>query len=259
MITGCGSGQGRSASLLFAREGARIVGCDLDSTAADETARLVNDGGGRMVALAPVNCSDEAEVKSWIDFGVDTFGDFDILYNNASGCRFAPIEEMTRQEWDYTLANELTLVFLAVKHAVPVFRRRGGGVVLNTASTQGLRAGAPGTFAHSATKAGVIALTESMAVELASCNVRVNAVSPGLTKTPSLLPQIEEWGGEDRVRMRSLNHRLGQPADVANAAIFLCSDEAAHITGANLVVDGGAVIAPGAGRPSASPQVYAFH
>lgn len=259
LITGCGSGQGRIASTLFAQEGARIVGCDLNPETADETVRLVKDAGGDMVVRAPVNCSDEAAVQEWLDFAVDAFGDFDILYNNASGCRFAPIEEMTREEWDYTLANEVTLIFLAIKHATPVFRRRGGGVILNTASTSGLRTSVAGSFAHAATKAAVISLSESMAVELAPLNVRVNSISPGLIKTPGLIALIEEWGGEDNAKLLSLNHRMGQAEDIANAALFLCSDAAIHITGTNLVVDGGLVASPPAGRPPDTPQRYTFN
>jgi NAD(P)-dependent dehydrogenase (short-subunit alcohol dehydrogenase family) len=260
LITGSGSGQGRAASIRFAQEGARIVGCDLNPLTADETVQMVKDDGGEMVSKAPVNTSEEDQVKAWIDFAVAAYGDFDILYNNASGCRMAPIEEMTREQWDYTLANELTLVFLAIKHATPVFRRRGGGLILNTASVAGMRPSLAGGFAHSATKAGVISMTRSMAVELAPLNVRVNSISPGLIKTPGLIAQIEGWGGDDPATLRkTLNHRMGQAEDIAAAALFLCSDEAIHITGANLVVDGGAVIAPGAGRPPDTPMRYTFN
>lgn len=259
LITGCGSGQGRAASILFAQEGARIVGCDLNPETADETVRMVKETGAEMVAQAPVNCSDEDAVKEWLEFGVEAFGDFDILYNNASGCRFAPVEEMTREEWDYTLANEMTLIFLAIKHATPVFRRRGGGVILNTASTAGLRTGVAGIFAHAAAKAAVISLSESMAVELAPLNIRVNCISPGMIKTPGLAALIEEWGGEENVKLMSLNHRMGQAEDVANAALFLCSDAAIQVTGVNLVVDGGLVASPPAGRAADTPQRYTFN
>jgi NAD(P)-dependent dehydrogenase (short-subunit alcohol dehydrogenase family) len=212
-----------------------------------------------MVSQAPVNMSDEAQVKAWIDFAVDAYGDFDILYNNASGCRFAPVEEMTREQWDYTFANELTLIFLAIKHATPVFRRNGGGSILNTASVAGMRPGLAGGFAHSATKAGVISMTQSMAVELAPLNVRVNAISPGLIKTPGLIAQIEEWGGDDAAKVMALNERMGLPEDIAAAALYLSSDDAIHVTGVNLVVDGGIAIAPGAGRPPDTPMRYTFH
>jgi NAD(P)-dependent dehydrogenase (short-subunit alcohol dehydrogenase family) len=258
LISGSGSGQGRAASLLFAQEGARIVGCDLNALTADETVQLVKDIGGEMVSQAPVNMSDEGQVKAWIDFAVAAYGDFDILYNNASGCRFAPIEEMTREQWDYTLANELTLIFLAIKHATPVFRRHGGGSILNTASVAGMRPGMAGGFAHSAAKAGVISMTTSMAVELAPLNVRVNTISPGLIQTPGLYGQIEEWG-EENAKLGQLNHRIGQAEDIAHAALYLSSDEAIHVTGANLVVDGGIAITPGRGRPPDTPMRYTFH
>ena len=257
LITGSASGQGRAAAIRFAQEGAKIVGCDLNAELADETVSMVKDVGGQMVSQAPLSVSDEPSVKSWIDFAVSTYGDFDILYNNASGCRFAPIEEMTREEWDYTLANELTLIFLAIKHAVPVFRRRGGGCILNTASLAGLRASFAGGFAHSVTKAGVIALTENMAVELAPLNVRVNAISPGCIETPGLAPRIATM--REAYESMTLNHRIGQSEDIAAAALYLCSDEAIHLTGINLPVDGGTAIAPGNGRGPDEPMRYSFH
>jgi meso-butanediol dehydrogenase / (S,S)-butanediol dehydrogenase / diacetyl reductase len=257
LITGSASGQGREAAIRFAKEGAKIVGCDLNPEMAEETVGLVKAAGGQMVSQAPLSVSDEPSVQSWIDFAVSTFGDFDILYNNASGCRFAPIEEMTREQWDYTLANELTLVFLAIKHAVPVFRRKGSGCILNTASVAGLRPSYAGGFAHSVTKAGVITLTQNMAVELAPLNVRVNAISPGCIETPGLAPQIAEM--REAFEAATLNHRIGQSEDIAAAAVYLCSDEARHLTGVNLVVDGGTSIAPGSGRAPAEPMRYTFH
>jgi NAD(P)-dependent dehydrogenase (short-subunit alcohol dehydrogenase family) len=257
LITGSASGQGRAAAIRFAREGAKIVGCDLNEELADETVRLVKDAGGEMVSQAPLSMSDEPSVRAWIEFAVSAYGDFDILYNNASGCRFAPIEEMTREEWDYTLANELTLIFLAIKHAVPVFRRHGGGCILNTASVAGLRASFAGGFAHSVTKAGVITLTENMAVELAPLNVRVNAISPGCIETPGLAPQIATM--REQFEAATLNHRIGQSEDIAATAVFLCSDEAIHLTGVNIPVDGGTAIAPGSGRAPDEPMRYSFH
>jgi NAD(P)-dependent dehydrogenase (short-subunit alcohol dehydrogenase family) len=257
LITGTAGGQGRAAALRFADEGARIVGCDLDEAGAKETANLVEAARGSMRSLAPVNLSDEDHVKAWIDFAVSEYGDFDILYNNASGGRWGPIESMALGDWNYTLANELTLVFLAIKHAVPVFRRKEGGCILNIASVAGMQASNPGAFAHGATKAAVIALTHDMAVELAPLGVRVNAISPGPVHVEALAERYAAIG--DSLRARTLNQRIGQPEDVVAAALYLCSDEAIQVTGVNLPVDGGQSASPGGGRPTMEPSRVQFH
>ena len=171
LITGTANGQGRAAALAFAREGAKIVGCDLKAEWAEETVELVRRAGGEMVSMQPVNLDDEAQVKAWIDFAVKTYGDFDILYNNAAGVRGGTIESMTREDWDFNMANEVTILFLAIKHALPVFKRKGKGVILNTGSIAGMvGAGTPGNspggLVHNVAKAAVIRMTVSLAVEL---------------------------------------------------------------------------------------------
>lgn len=256
LITGTAGGQGRAAALRFAQEGARVVGCDLQVEGTEETVKLVQAAGGEMVSRAPVNMSDEAEVESWIEFALAAYGDFDILYNNASGARFGPVDALSRDDWDYTLANELTLIFLAIKHAVPVFQRRGGGNIINTGSIAGLMAGGapsnlPGGMAHVVTKAGVIAMSRTLAVELSPLNVRVNCISPGGIDTPGLAPLMNGPMGDVIVKMQ-LVPRKGQAEDIAAAAVYLASDEASFVTGVNLLVDGGAVASGGAGQPGAA-------
>lgn len=256
LITGTGGGQGRAAALLFAREGAKVVGCDLKVEGAEETTRMVKDAGGDMVSMQPVNLSDETEVQRWIDFAVESYGDFDILYNNASGVKSGTIETLTRDDWDFDMANEVTLIFLAAKHVLPVFKRRGGGVIVNTASVAGMvgaaiPGNAPGNLVHNVAKAAVLRLSENLAIELAPWNIRVNAVSPGIIDTPATAPLIGQEGSEmRRIFMDSiLVPRVGQPDDIAYAALYLASDEASYVTGANLVVDGGWVASGGVGQP----------
>ena len=137
-ITGTGGGQGRAAVVLFAKEGTKVVGCDLKVEGAKETVEMAKAAGGEMVSMQPLDLSDGKQVKKWIDFAIDTYGHFDILYNNAATGRFAPIEQMTEEDWHYTVRNELDLVYHACHYAWPYLKDNGGGVILNTASIAGI-------------------------------------------------------------------------------------------------------------------------
>ncbi len=253
LITGTADGQGRAAALAFAREGAKVVGCDLKTELAAETVDMVRRAGGEMVSMQPLHLNDEEQVKAWIDFAVKSYGDFDILYNNASGVRGGSIESLTREDWDFNIANEVTILFLAIKHALPVFKRKGRGVILNTGSVAGMVGAAmpgniPGNFVHNISKAAVIRMGVNLAVELSPYNIRVNTVSPGLIDTPAVRPLLEAGGLEPFMRS-ILVKRKGEGSDIAQAAVFLCSDEASYITGANLPVDGGWTASGGLGQP----------
>lgn len=253
LITGTADGQGRAAALLFAAEGAKVVGCDLKSDLAAETMELVRKAGGEMVSLHPLNLNDENEVQRWMDFAVKQYGDFDILYNNASGVRGGTIESLTRADWDFDMANEVTILFLAIQKALPVFKRKGGGTILNTASVAGMVGAAmpgnlPGNLVHNVAKAAVLRLTVNLAVELSPWNIRVNAVSPGIIDTPAT-HSLLAVGGRELFERSLLTQRVGKPEDIAKAALYLCSDESSYVNGANLVVDGGWEASGGLGRP----------
>jgi meso-butanediol dehydrogenase/(S,S)-butanediol dehydrogenase/diacetyl reductase len=252
LITGTAGGQGRAAAKLFAAEGAKVVGCDKKVEEDRETVAMVKAAGGEMVSMA-VDLSDETQVKSWIDFAVQSYGDFDILYNNGSATRAAPIEELSLENWQFALNNEMTNIFLAIKHALPVFKRRGHGVILNTASTAGMvGAAAPGNFGmmlvHNTTKAAVIRMSQHLAVELSPWNIRVNAISPGIILTPATEFWLKDLGDESFTDMLLIK-RVGQPEEVARAALFLVSDDASYVTGINFVIDGGWTACGGLGRP----------
>ena len=256
LITGTGGGQGREAALRFAAEGARVVGCDVKVEGAAETLEMVLAAGGEMVSQAPVDLTDEQAVRSWIDFAVDAYGDFDILYNNASAIRSGTIDVLTREDFDWTMQNEVTLIFLAIKHALPVFQRKGGGAIVNIASVAGIiGAGMPGNnlgnLAHCVAKAAVLRMTEVLAIELAPHNVRVNSISPGVIQTPALAPFLADEPARNAFIGMGVIPRVGQPDDVVSTALFLVSDEASWITGIDIPVDGGQVASGGVGLPHA--------
>lgn len=241
LITGIGGGMGRTAALTFAREGARIVGCDLFEEGATETVRLVREAGGEIENFAPVNLADATEATKWVDAAAHVYGGIDILYNNASTPRFGAVDEISIEDWDFTIDNELNLVFYASKAAWPHLKKRGGGVIVNVGSIAGTRGVEfMPQNAHGTAKAGVINLTQQLAVEGGRHGIRVVCVSPGFTVTPSTAWLVESGPQpfKDNIARIPLG-RVGQPEDIVNASLFLASDEASWITGINLVIDGG--------------------
>lgn len=238
-ITGTGSGQGRAAALLFAAEGAVVAGCDLDPEGAAQTVALVEAAGGTMVS-STVDLADGDQVECWIEAGVRDLGGIDVLYNNASAPRFAAIEDLSGEDWHFTLRNELDLVFWACVKAWPRLRAAGGGVILNTASISAhIAAPGPGALAHAAAKAGVVGMTRQLAVEGAPHGIRANSISPGTIDTPAndaLKGDPAVW---EVLMAGYLIKRMGTPEEVAQCALYLCSDEAAWVTGADFAVDGG--------------------
>jgi len=261
VITGTGGGQGRVAALRFVAEGARVLGCDLKAEDSEETVRLVREAGGEMESLHPLDLSDEGAVKQLMGTAHELFGGLDILYNNAGGVRLGTIEGTSKEDFEFTLSNELTIVFLAVKHALPLFGERGGGSIVNTASIAGIRGGwsiagnLPGLFAHCVSKAGLIRMTEVMAVELAPLGIRVNTISPGAILTPGTEPFLGDPEVGAAFEASALVPRVGEPDDIVNAAVYLASDEATFATGSNFVIDGGWVASGGGGV--ADPEVQA--
>ena len=240
LITGTAQGQGRIAALRFAKEGAKIVGCDLNAEGNRETVRRVHDTGGEMVSIEPLDLTNPDDTKRLVDLTGETYGRLDILYNNASQPRFAMLREMSREDWQFTIDNELSLIFFMVKDAVPLMINSGGGSIINISAIAGI-AGQPviGSFAHAATKAGVLGVTRSMAYELAPHHIRSNAIIPGMISNPDKEGLEENPGVQELISSKTLLKRIGKPEDVVNAALFFASDESDYITGASLVVDGG--------------------
>jgi meso-butanediol dehydrogenase/(S,S)-butanediol dehydrogenase/diacetyl reductase len=239
LITGTGRGQGRSAALAFAAAGAMVVGCDLDAEAAAETVELVAAAGGTMSGAEAVDLGDHRQAQAWVESAAAAHGGVDVLFNNASAARFGPIEEISIDDWKFTVRNELDLVFFTCKYAWAYLKERSG-VIINTASVAGLVGFRwHGELAHVATKGGVIAMTRQLAAEGAPHGIRAVSISPGGIETPA----TAEMYADPEIRAAILGSQLvprpGRPDDVVGLAVFLASDAAGFITGTNLVVDGG--------------------
>lgn len=240
-ISGTARGQGRAAALRFAAEGALVVGGDLLKEAAVETVKIVRKLGGTMLSVDSLDVTDESSVSSWIQTAANVSGKTDILYNNAGAVRFVSVDEQSFDDWRFTLTAELDSVFLACKHAWGFLKEGGGGAIINIGSTAGMRGSMTNArTAHTASKGGVIALTRQLAAEGAKYGIRVNCISPGMISTEGarktlLHPDHPMYEISQSIPLR----RVGTPEDVVSAAVFPASDEAAYITGANLVVDGG--------------------
>jgi meso-butanediol dehydrogenase/(S,S)-butanediol dehydrogenase/diacetyl reductase len=248
LITGTASGMGRAAAVLFAGEGATIIGADVDAVANVETAELVRAAGGVMDPGAPVDLTDETDVRGWIDAAARRHGAVHILYANAGATRFAPLEAVTYAEWDFVLRHELDVVFLPTKHAWPHLRAAEGASVILVGSTAGLRGSMTNPrVAHSVAKGGIVAMTRQLAAEGAPFGIRVNCVSPGLIQTPATDGDLLAPGSAMRTIDRSIPlGRFGRPDEVARVALFLAGDDSSYMTGANLVVDGGwSAVLPG--------------
>jgi NAD(P)-dependent dehydrogenase (short-subunit alcohol dehydrogenase family) len=240
VITGAGSGIGRAASLLFALEGARMV-CVDRADSAHETAALIAKSGGAAVALQG-DAGDEAFVEAYIARATSEYGSLDVVWANAgiSG-GFMPLDEQTPDYWAEILRINLIGAFLAVKHASRVMIPTGKGSIICTASVAGIRSGAGGP-AYSASKAGVISLAQTSANEFYGTGVRVNAIAPGLIETGMTKPIFDgarARGNEDKIGQLNPLTRYGVPDEIAQAALFLASDDASYVTGASLYVDGG--------------------
>ena len=221
-----------------------MVGCDLNPETSADTVELARTSGGRMDAVAPVDLATEEGARRWVEEAVALAGGIDILVNSASAIRFGPIAELSFSDWSFTIRHELDIVFLVTRAAWPHLVAGGGGSIVNIASITASR----GAFfmpqnAHGAAKGGVLALTYQLVVEGGPHGIRVNAVSPAMTQTPHTAPLLADPDGPAAsIAARVPLGRWGQPEDVANAILFLCSDESAHVSGANIPVDGGAAV-----------------
>lgn len=240
-ISGTAVGMGRAAAQVFAAEGARVFGCDIDAGAQAETERLVRGAGGEIDSLAPVDLSTAAGAERWIEAGIERYGRIDILYNNASRLRLGEFGEQPFEDWVFTIDNELHLPYHCTRAAWPHLIAGGGGVVVNVGSVAAIRGAlfAP-MSAHGAAKAGVVSFTRHLCAAGADHNIRAVAVSPGMTRTPATQPHFDDPADPiEGLRAITPSRRAAEPEDIVRVAAFLASDEAAYVNGANVVVDGG--------------------
>ncbi len=237
LVTGGGSGIGRATAFRLAAEGARVVVNDIEAASAGAVANEIARRGGIALAV-PGDVSHSATVDTLVQQTVDRFGRIDVLHNNAFATAVGAVGDLSDDDWRRSLAVTLDAVFYGIRAVLPVMRAQRSGAIVNTASVSGL-GGDPGLAAYNAAKAAVINLTRTAALENAAHGIRVNAVCPGVIDTPPLRRALDATGGEAELVARVPAGRLGLPEEIANAVLFLASDEATYITGATLVVDGG--------------------
>lgn len=243
IITGAASGIGRAAALRFAAEGARVLVADVNETGAEAVVGEIGAAGGHGEAIA-ADVSGEEGARSLVDRARALWGGVDILVNNAAVFVYKRVEDATRADWDKVMGVNVVGTSLCSRFAVEAMKEKGAGSIVNIASINGL-IGMPDQFTYNASKAAIIEMSKSMAIDLGPFNIRVNCVCPGVTDTPALQRTIDEMGFtvdaviEGYIAPRCIIKRFGRPEEVAAVIAFLASDEASYMTGATVVVDGG--------------------
>ena len=250
IVSGAGSvgpgwGNGKATAVLFAREGAKVFAVDINLTAAEETKGIIDkEGGDCAVHQADVSKSDQ--VRAMVNRCIEVYGRIDILYNNVGIVEVGGPVDATEESWDRVVAVNLKSQFLTCKYVLPHMESQGGGAIVNISSIAGIRYTGVPYISYSATKAAILQLTQSIALEYAEKNIRANTILPGLMNTPMIVEPLKQaYADGDVEKMIKIRNeqcpmkKMGDAWDVAYVALFLASDEAKYITGAQLVVDGG--------------------
>ena len=241
VITGAGAGIGRACCLLFAAEGAKVVAVDLEPATLSSVVEEVRRIGGPILAIQ-ADVSRAADVERVVSAASERFATVHILFNNAGIVPRGKVHEMTEEDWDRTMAVNVKSMYLMSHAVVPIFLKRGGGVILNTSSATALRS-VVDRAAYSASKGAVLALTKSMAIDYVRDGIRVNCLCPGTIDTPSLHQRLAAFADPEEARKQFVARqpmgRLGTAEEVAKAALFLVSDDAGFVTGSAFSIDGG--------------------
>lgn len=240
MITGSGSGIGRESALLFAREGASVVVVDLNANGGRETVEAVQEQGGRAV-FVQADVARAEDCQSMVAEAERSYGRLDVLFNNAGIMDAADGDAVSTEEdvWERTLSVNLKGVFLGCKFGIPALRRSGGGSIINTASFVAVMGAATPQIAYTASKGGVVALSRELAVVHAREGIRVNALCPGPLRTELLMKVLDTDEKRERRRVHIPMGRFGEASEMAQAALFLASDESSYVTGSTFLSDGG--------------------
>ena len=238
-VTGAGSGIGRATALAFAERGAIVVVTDVNADGGHETQRLIESSGGEALFVA-CDVGEAASVEAAVNRCVEVYGRLDCAFNNAGILgEMSLTADGTEENFDRIIRVNLKGIWLSMKYEIPQMLRQGGGVIVNTASNAGMT-GTPELAAYSATKGGVVQLTRSAALEYARANIRINAVCPGLISTPMVAQQAIDYPDAvaNFTELEPIG-RLGQPEEIAQAVVWLSSDDASFVTGHPMAVDGG--------------------
>lgn len=240
VITGAGSGIGRESALLFAREGARVVVAEVNDTAGRKVVDEIAEASGQSVFIhADVSVARDAEAM--VDAAETTWGRLDVLFNNAGifPSQDGSVLETDEKTWDLVMRVNLKGVFFGCKYAIPAMLRGGGGSIVNTSSFVALVGAATPQIAYTASKGGVLAMTREIAIEFARQGIRANALCPGPVDTPLLAELFSDPARRQRRMVHIPPGRLAQASEIAQAALFLASDESSYVNGATFTVDGG--------------------
>lgn len=241
VVTGTGSGIGQGCALMFARHGAKVMGCDINAATAQVTVDQAQQEGLAFESFHPCDLTKPADVERLMAMAAERYGTIDALVNAGAFGAFEFIEKMDfERDWKRTLSGELDVVFLGCKAAWPYLKKRGGSII-NFASVNAYMAHpVAGAIAHAAGKGGVLAMTRQLASEGGLHNIRANSISPGMIVTGATRPELEKPGYKEGILSKKMIKRLGQPEDIGWLAIYLISDESTWVTGADFHIDGGA-------------------
>jgi NAD(P)-dependent dehydrogenase (short-subunit alcohol dehydrogenase family) len=241
IVTGVASGIGRGTAILFAEEGAKVVGADINGEGGADTAEIIKQSGGESMFIR-TDVTKAEQVSGLVEKAIQAYGQIDVLVSNVGVVLGNPVTAVSEEEWDYVMAVNLKSMFLCCKYAIPHMQKRNKGSIILMSSANGVIA-EPCLASYCATKAGIIGLTRSIATDYGRYNIRVNCVCPTYTRTPLLEKWIES-GVDASLSWQKVNrlhvlNRIGELEEVARAVLFLASDESSIMTGSAMVIDGG--------------------